>query len=294
MIYKKVKYRWVSLEDSQYSDPINPSYLVLQDMEMTVNYETKSDSVSLGFWSKWGNTTAKDRTWRISGIIAEVDPAKRQYAIDYLKSIIKPEGILSKNPNYRIEWQDMTDRTFWSMARVSSEVTFQHQIRSPIISFSFELWSESPQYFGQFLRTTKITPWMMSFWLFTGESDGIHLWFPNENPSEWVGMINDWNFAAWVEIHDTSWADGVVYTNYTNGLQYGVSGTATDRIIDTTVRPTVVTDFWVDVSKNRMQWSSWFMLSEWLNKVSANIINYDFSNPPPTDSVLLSWYDTYI
>lgn len=47
MIYKKVKYKGVSLYDSQYADPITPSYLVLQDMDMSVNYDTKSENISV-------------------------------------------------------------------------------------------------------------------------------------------------------------------------------------------------------------------------------------------------------
>jgi len=296
MIYKKVKYRWVSLWDSQYSDPVTPSYLVLQDMDMRVGYDTKSESISVYHGEKWYLTTAGGRTWKVSWVIAETDPAKRQTAIDYLKSIIRPEGILSNDPNHRIEWQDFQDRTFWAMARVNSEVSFSHQVRSTIIQFSFELWSESPQYFGNTLNTYSLTPTQQAFWLFSGDSDWVHLGYIPDigNLSGWFSITNAGNFEAGVEITDVSWQDGVFYINNTNGLRYGVNGLSMQRIIDTRVRPTLVTDYGVDNSKNRMKGSTGFLLSPGVNYVSANIANYDYDNPPPENSITLKWYDTYI
>lgn len=296
MIYKKVKYNWVSLYDSQYSDPITPSYLVLQDMNMSVNYDTKSENISIYHGERWYLTTASGRTWKISGVIAEIDPVKRQTAIDYLKSIIRPEWILSNIPNHRIEWQDFQDRTFWAMARVSSELSLSHQVRSTIIQFSFELWSESPQYFWDVLHTHSITPSAPAFGLFSWDSLWVHLWYIPEwgNLSGWFSITNSGNFEAWVEITDYSWWDGVFYVNNTNWLRYWVNGISNARVIDTRVRPTLVTDYWVDNSKNRMKWSTGFLLSPWVNLVSANVANFDYNSPLPENSVTLKWYDTYI
>lgn len=296
MIYKKVKYKGVSLYDSQYADPITPSYLVLQDMDMSVNYDTKSENISVYHGERWYLTTASGRRWKISWVIAEVDPAKRQTAIDYLKSIIRPEGILSNTPNYRIEWQDFQSRTFWAMARVSSEVSFSHSIQSPIVQFSFELWSESPQYFGNTLHSSTITPVIPSFGLFSWDDDWVHLWYVPEwgNISGGFSLVNAGNFEAWVLISDVSNGNWVFYINNTNSLRYGVTGVSMARIIDTRVRPTLVTDYGVDTSKNRMKGSTGFLLSPWENNVSANVAFYDFWAPPLDNSITLSWYDTYI
>lgn len=293
MIYKKVKYKWVSLYDSQFADALDPSYIVLQNMDMIVPYDTETEETTNG--TRGMRTRPRDRTWKISGYIADVEAFNRQYGIDYLKNIIKPEGI-KETQEYRIEWQDFQNRTFWAMARVIWEVKFSHNVQSPLVEFSFELWSGTPQYFWNTLHTETLTPIFSAFWMFTGDEDGVHLWTV---PDGWYAggsysLENAWNFEAWVKITDYSLGESVYFMNATNGLRYGVTGISNARIIDTNFRPTVVTDYGVDASKNRMRWSSGFLLSPWENKISANVSSYDYSNPPLENMITVEWYDTYI
>lgn len=293
MIYKKVKYKWVSLYDAQFSDEENPSYLVLQNMDMIVPYDTETEDTTNG--ARWMRTRPRDRTWRISGYIADAEAFNRQYGVDYLKKIIKPEAI-KETQEFRIEWQDFQNRTFWAMARVIWEVKFNHNVQSPLIEFSFELWSGTPQYFWNTLHSETITPIFGSFWVFSGDEDGVHL---GTVPDGWYSsgayaLQNDGNYEAGVKISDNSQWDSVYYMNATNWLRYWVTWVSNARIIDTNYRPTLVTDYWIDASKNRMRGSTGFLLSPGENMVSANVSSYDFSNPPLDDSITIEWYDTYI
>ena len=296
MLVKNVSYKGISLASSQFSHPVNPSYWVLQDFNMSVSYDTKIENVSMYHGERWYTTLAWWRMFKISGVIADINASNRQDGINYLMNIIRPEWILSNSPEYKIEWEDFSGRKFWSMARVFSEISFSHQIKNTIIEYSFDLWSESPQYFGDTLRSYSLTPSQQSFWLFSGGVEGVHLWYIPEigNLSWWFSLTNYGNFEAWVEITDSSGWDGVFYINNTNWLRYWVNWLSLARVIDTRVRPTIVTDYWVDNSKNRMKWSTWFLLSPWVNIVSANITNYDYNNPPITNSITMKWYDTYI
>lgn len=72
---------------------------------------------------------------------------------------------------------------------------------------------------------------------------------------------NAGNFEAGVIITDTSNIENNVYVNLTNGLQYGVSGHAENRVIDTSVRPTEIHDYGVTSSAHRLANSTGFLLS---------------------------------
>ena len=292
MIYKKIKYKGVSLATSDFST----NNIIITWFDHSVDYDTKKESVTTYHGERGYQTTTSGRTFSISGKIANTDPSVRQVSVDLLKSIIKAEGILSKDPNYLLEWEDFSDKKYFCRARVDKWLTFSHSTLSAFIDFSFSLWCETPQYYLDGINTITISPSPQSFWLFSGDIDGIHLWFIWEsgNTGGGTNISNSGNFEAWVIISDTSWSDGWFYINSTNGLRYGVSGIANQRIINTTVRPTIVTDYWVDSSKNRMKWSSWLLLSPGNNTISANVSSYDWSNPPTENSITIQHYDTYI
>lgn len=294
MLQKNVRYKWLSFSNEQFFHPTTPSHVILDDFAMSVSYDTDSVDVANYHGVKSYATRAKECIYTISGRIASTQADNRQDGLDYIRSVIRPEWILGKSSEYLLEWEDFKGRSFFTTARVNSPVSISHETLSAYVNFSFELQSDYPAHFGEHHSIT-FTPQMQAFGLFSGDSDWVHLGYLPDGGQIWGGIsiTNAGNFEAWVRITDTSGAEWVFYINNTNGLRYGVSGVSNQRVIDTQVRPSIVTDYGIDSSKNRMRGSTGFLLSPWENIINAIVSQYDFSNPPENNSITLEWYDTY-
>lgn len=288
MLYKKLSYKWVSLADAEFSQ----NHLFLESFDFSLVLDTERIVNTFSHWEIAHPTLARGREYIISGSIATPSQEERNEGIEYLSKIICPEGIISKNPYYRLEWEDFNGKKFWTMARVLEWISYDHSNASDFVSFSFTLFSEKSYYF---VWNKKIIPLdekaVLGYGLFSWDSQWVHLWYIPEwgNISSWTILVNEGNFEAPVVIEDRSGIEDNEYLNISNWLRYSLSWTAHDRKIDTNTRPTTITDFWNESTAKRLPWSTGFLLSPWENRI-ASWRGIQF----PENSITISYYDTYI
>lgn len=288
MLFKKISYWELDLADARFVS----SGIVLQDFYFPLELETHLEDIALSHGQKAFSTRAKWRVYKISWRIIGMTPEKRNMALKILENTIRPSWILGENDTKRLEWENFLWEKFWTLARVYEAITYTHNPQDPIVEFSFSLFAEFSEYFSIKENSIELDP-NNTLWFgkFSGDTNGIHLWFLPTGGHALSGSIieNKWNFEAWVKIFDFSWIENNFYINLSNGLKYWVSWRAENRSIDTTKKPTEILDYWQISLAERLPHSTGFLLSP-----GTNIIASGNGKEYTKWQIIISWYDTYI
>lgn len=236
----------------------------------------------------WSYTSRTLWSWRLFTFKGSIywTKAQRQEAMDYLNNVMQPEGLfIDTEWFYTLTWQDYSNREFKTEAKVYWGVKYSHDIWSPVIEFSFELYSNEFEYLSTTEQTW--TWWIARMWW-------VNLWTTLWTTLSWViwsfTVINWWNFEAWCKVRIQWTLENPKMTNLTNGTSYYLEWiTTTDLVVDNRWTDFIVEDNSVNVEQYRSKGST-IMLSKWSNEIFVTWDNYEIWN---TVVVTVTWNDTY-
>lgn len=293
MIGKSWKYKWLDFTDSVQvlSQRSNWYSYVLQDVTREVPLRTQTFERANFHWEYSSNTLAWSRIFKFTWKIIWTTKEKRHQALSILTNAIKPEW----NPDIQNRWfydlfwktDNWEDRT--CKAKVWKMLELSNDIDSPIIDFTFELYSETEKVYWtqvkQAMWTTAIFGWMT----FPATLPTVMWWFA------WtIEVENKWDWYAPCKIQVVWTATSPYIINLTNNNRYKINWTTTNLIIDNTnplndpQKLLVVTDAWVDIKAKRALWADIF-LNPWKNYFVL-LTNWAWENP----TIFITWRDTYI
>lgn len=284
MIIRDFTYKGISLSDSV----AGTTKIVVQEVNKDVQLRTATFDRANFHGTNTSFTLASGRLFTVSGVIFGSTRADRATGQNVLASIIAPES----NPTpdnkgfYDLTWVDDNGDTMVASAKVYSMPKYGHENGTPIIEFSFELYSEESFYTSNS----------------DSEADGGYGYIggaalPFTLPvalDDIVGAItvnNYGNFAAPCKVEVIGSIVAPKINNTTSGQSYGVSVTTTDFVLDTRGDTPIITDVDVDISAYRSSGSSYISVLPGINYFVLQGSDY---SPDSTVTVAITYRDTYI
>lgn len=271
MITRNWTFNGVSLSDSLSAT----QRVVVQSVTHSVVLELPQRDLPRG-GTVTGTPTPKGRLFSFSGVIFGATEAQRATGQAIINALVAPN-----ETGKTLTWQDDTGgSTVYSVtAKVSEMPKYKHDLAQPIIEFSFELFSDSPVYFGATNTASGST----------GSYGGMTL--PNTFPFTLSGVVggisvtNAGSTFAFPKITVTGSALNPVVGNASTGDFYRVVKTTSLLVVDS--ENLAVTDAGTDCTQFRGERSIFPTLSP-----GANTILVMVQSGTPT--VTVSWKDTFI
>lgn len=233
-----------------------------------------------------GRSVAAGRLFTLSGKVFGTD-AERQAGIAWVNAACAPDDLISASPLLDLSWYDLIGTQFKTRAQVYEMPTWQHEVGSPVASWTVRLLSPDATFKG---ATDLTSSGPASF------SGGMVL--STVLPAAMGGdtfvfsLVNAGNYPAPLKVTVTGAITDPQIRNLTNGRRYGLTGRATSLlVVDGTSAPFLVTDAGADVSGFRSAGSVSVMLSPGANSVAVSGALVDPLTPP---SVTFEWNDTFI
>ena len=293
MIGKAWKYKGLDFTDAiQIASQMSNNYsYILQDINMNVPLRTNTYDRENYHWWFSSNTLAGSRLFTFKWLIIWVKKSDRDKARQLLMSQLQPEG----NPNIQNRWfYDLSWQTDWWALRTCKAKVFSmpqatNDLGSPIINFTFELYTETEKIYSP---TTQVITW----WL--GYHWGISIPLPLPTYLSWyawyVNIMNNWDWTAPCRIEVNGICTNPQIINLTNNNKYRIAWNTNDLVLDNRnmnnnpLEIFLVTDNWLNIKDKRSSGADIF-LDPWLNHI---VVLTD--NPSETATVSITFRYTYI
>lgn len=232
-----------------------------------------------------GRSVAQGRLYSIKGNVFGTD-AERQAGIDLVNAAVRPDDLISGTALLELAWEDLAGRLLKADVQVYSLPEWEHDVASPVASFSFELLSPDATFKGFSNQSRNVAISTVGGFVMPAVVPVIL----GGDPGAFTAT-NSGNYPAPVRVEIIGSIQDPKITNRNNGRFYGLTGiTTTQFVLDGTIRPLSVTDEGSDVSGYRTAGSVTPMLVPGDNLIS---ITGTFS-PSAPPLVRFTWNDTYI
>ena len=263
MIEHNIHYRGVSLSDSQ----AKSNKLAITNMQKQLNIRTWVVNNQNTHGGNVGASLWSTRLFTISWTIFGATKADLQVGQQKLSEILRLDGF------HTLRWDDDGWNTFKTQAQVYRMPRFSSSVNTNIITFTFELISETAEYIS--LNSTTISGGVGLMW-------GTTLWTTLWVELSWlvwaVNITNSWDFRALVDIN-INWAvTNPSIRNLTTNKYYKLNRATTKLNYKNTSYPITVTDDSENVRANRSTWSTSVVLEPWVNRLVLLSDNYNIDN----------------
>jgi hypothetical protein len=233
-----------------------------------------------------GRAVPAGRLFTLSGKVFGTD-AERQAGIDWVNAACAPDDLISASPLFDLTWYDLDGTQFKTRAQVYEMPTWEHNVSSPVASWTFRLLSPDATFKGYVDESSAGSGSM-----FGGMTLSTVLPATMGGDTYLFTLTNAGNYPAPLKVTVTGAITDPQIRNLTNGRRYGLTGRATSSLVmDATVAPFSVLDAGSDVSGFRSAGSVSPMLSPGVNTLAVSGALVDPLTPP---SVTFEWNDTYI
>lgn len=284
MIIHDITYKWINLSSSVADD----TRIVITESDKSIklrtsyydrqNYHGANSSLTLASW----------RLFSFEWIIFWTTKEDRYIWQDVLNNIICPESNPSEDNKwfYPLTWIDDWWNEVMCMAKVISVPEYEHEVGSDIIEFKFELYCEEAYYTSIDDEVEDWAYWFIWWNILPSKLSNTLNWYIND-----IVVTNEGNFQTPCKIEINGTVVNPRIHNLTTWKFYWVDTTISNFVLDNTDINTIVTDWGVDVSWYRADWSSLIFLEKWDNHLILLWDNYTY---PETSLFLVTPINAWI
>lgn len=318
MIWKDYTYKWFSFSD----DLALVNNLVLHDVKKSISLRTNIYEKNSYHWTNSSLTLWSGRvitfTWKIFGISDE----ERANWQDRLNAIIRPEWIFTDDKwFYELSWYEDNWQKVKAQAKVYSMPTYNTEVWSKEIDFSFDLYVENSTFQWYEDKSNKTIATTIMWWhTLPMTLPAILNWYIiitfTESPitdveweiltdvelneileivQEWAWSFpnanNLWNFEAPCRIELVWDLVNPKITNLANWRFYWLNTTISSLVLDNTWKEFIVEDNWINVKQYRQTWSKQLFLSPGVNEFIVYADNLSINT---NYQITIYFNDTYI
>ena len=257
MFYKNIEYNGVNI--SKHSQIVIDNFDPWVVLRTTlINKETYHGQVS-------SKTLADNRLYTIDGRLFGVDRKSRQNPKSMLDKILIPEWVPTDVDDgfHTLKWEDEWQK-YQAEAKIYSMPTYNRNNRD-VINFRVEFLGQNSFYYSQ-----------ESYDDINTDAYGTYWWFvlPVTSPfsmdnyrKAWV-LSNESGTQTPMKI-EVQWSIlNPRVVNVDSGRYYGVNRQTSDLVIDNTGDRLIVTDGWINVKSDRIDWSTALYLEPWNNRMA--------------------------
>jgi len=293
MIGKARKYKWLDFTDSVQctSQQSNWYSYIIQDVVRNIPLRTETYERANFHWWYSSETLAWSRlftfTWKIIGRTKTL----RHTALSLLMNQLKPE--LSATTYFRwfydLEWKTDNWENRVCSTKVYSMLTPTNWLDSPVIDYTFDLYSETEKIYEPTTQLVSGSKWVIGWTTLPTPLPTYLTWYIN-----YITVTNNGDWYAPIKVQVVWTATNPQIINLTNNNKYTITGTTSNFILDNRnllnipTENLIVTDNWVDIKAQRSAGADIFL------DPGINYIIVLTDNPTDNPLVYITYRHTYI
>ena len=226
------------------------------------NWTVQRDEVVDNANDHWSVASTTLESWRLftfEWYCFGMDKDARWTSWELLNSVINVEPFVDSNPYYTLTFNTDKWDARYTLAKVRKKPEAENWMCDPRIKFTFELYAQTNAIFAPVEQTAA---WLTTFFWGTNFANNFPDW--RGNYTWWVLCLNNWNYKAWIELTIIWNLLNPTIKNLTNWLEYKISWTTSQLVVNSRNWLRTVNDLWADIKYKRNYWKP-ILLSPWSN-----------------------------